>query len=155
MVASTKPRVKSPRKVASRPRSAPMPVPVISPPAACSRLRNRVQYVEAFLGRRLDADSFQARQDAIAAGSLPSVAAYPASYLVQSFGSRARLSRASTSAQSVCHSFHCGSGSLARAAVSLQRWVLQWRDLVKFGIVPVSPSEVVRELFPRDGDDRD
>jgi hypothetical protein len=33
--------------------------------------------------------------------------------------------------------------------------VLQWRDLVEFEIVPVSPFEVVREQFPRDGDDRD
>lgn len=30
----------------------------------------------------------------------------------------------------------------------LQRWVLQWRDLVEFEIVPVSPSKAVRELFP-------
>ena len=33
-------------------------------------------------------------------------------------------------------------------APSLQRWVLQWRDLVDFEIVPVSPSRAVRELFP-------
>ena len=58
-----------------------MPVPVISPPAAGSRLRNRSQYVEAFLGGRLDADSFQVRQDAIVAGSLPSVAVYRAAYV--------------------------------------------------------------------------
>jgi hypothetical protein len=32
-------------------------------------------------------------------------------------------------------------------AVLLQRWVLQWRDLVEFEIVPVSPSAAVRELF--------
>jgi hypothetical protein len=32
-------------------------------------------------------------------------------------------------------------------AVLLQRWVLQWRDLVDFEIVPVVPSRVVRELF--------
>src|SRR5689334_9400621 len=31
--------------------------------------------------------------------------------------------------------------------VQLQQWVLQWRDLVEFEIVPVSPSRVVRELF--------
>jgi hypothetical protein len=31
-------------------------------------------------------------------------------------------------------------------AALLQRWVLQWRDLMDFEIVPVSPSEVVREL---------
>jgi len=40
-------------------------------------------------------------------------------------------------------------------AVPLQRWVLEWRDLVDFEIVPVSPSTAVRELFvtsalPRD-----
>lgn len=29
----------------------------------------------------------------------------------------------------------------------LQRWVLQWRDLADFEIVPVSPSKAVRELF--------
>ena len=34
--------------------------------------------------------------------------------------------------------------------VLLQRWVLQWRDLVDFEIVPVSPSREVRELFPPD-----
>ena len=33
-------------------------------------------------------------------------------------------------------------------AALLQRWVLQWRDLVEFEIVPVSPSAAVRELFP-------
>jgi hypothetical protein len=32
-------------------------------------------------------------------------------------------------------------------ALSLQRWVLQWRDLVEFEIVPVSKSPAVRELF--------
>jgi hypothetical protein len=36
-------------------------------------------------------------------------------------------------------------------AVLFQRWVLQWRDLAEFEIVPVSPSEAVRELFPPDG----
>jgi hypothetical protein len=30
----------------------------------------------------------------------------------------------------------------------LQQWVLQWRDLVEFEIVPVSPSKAVREMFP-------
>jgi Domain of unknown function (DUF3303) len=30
----------------------------------------------------------------------------------------------------------------------LQQWVLQWRDLVEFEVVPVSPSREVRELFP-------
>jgi hypothetical protein len=29
----------------------------------------------------------------------------------------------------------------------LQQWVLQWRDLVEFEIVPVSPSQSVRALF--------
>jgi hypothetical protein len=33
-------------------------------------------------------------------------------------------------------------------ALQLQRWVFQWRDLVEFEIVPVSPSLAVRELFP-------
>jgi hypothetical protein len=32
-------------------------------------------------------------------------------------------------------------------SVLLQRWVLEWRDLVEFEVVPVSPSNVVRELF--------
>jgi hypothetical protein len=32
-------------------------------------------------------------------------------------------------------------------AESFQRWILQWRDLVEFEIVPVTPSKVVRELF--------
>jgi hypothetical protein len=34
----------------------------------------------------------------------------------------------------------------------LQRWVLQWRDLIEFEIVPVSPSRTVRDLFPSTGD---
>jgi hypothetical protein len=29
----------------------------------------------------------------------------------------------------------------------LMEWVLQWRDLVDFEIVPVAPSKEVRELF--------
>lgn len=29
----------------------------------------------------------------------------------------------------------------------LQRWVLEWRDLVEFEFVPVTPSKTVRELF--------
>ena len=29
----------------------------------------------------------------------------------------------------------------------LQRWILQWRDLMEFEVVPVSPSKAVRELF--------
>ncbi len=36
--------------------------------------------------------------------------------------------------------------------ILLQRWVLQWRDLVEFEIVPVSPSEEVRALFPPAGE---
>jgi hypothetical protein len=33
----------------------------------------------------------------------------------------------------------------------LQRWILQWRDLMEFEIVPVSPSKIVREMFSSDG----
>lgn len=29
----------------------------------------------------------------------------------------------------------------------LMRWMLQWRDLVEFEVVPVSPSKNVREMF--------
>ena len=29
----------------------------------------------------------------------------------------------------------------------LMQWILQWRDLVEFEVVPVSTSKVVRELF--------
>jgi Protein of unknown function (DUF3303) len=36
-------------------------------------------------------------------------------------------------------------------AVQLQRWVLQWRDLAEFEVVPVSPSKAVRELFSATG----
>ncbi len=36
--------------------------------------------------------------------------------------------------------------------VLLQRWVLHWRDLVEFEIVPVSPSKSVRGLFSTAGD---
>ena len=39
-------------------------------------------------------------------------------------------------------------------AVLLARWVLQWRDLVEFEIVPVSPSKQVRELFAPAGAER-
>jgi hypothetical protein len=35
--------------------------------------------------------------------------------------------------------------------VLLQRWVLEWRDLVEFEIVAVSPSQAVRELFAPPG----
>jgi hypothetical protein len=37
-------------------------------------------------------------------------------------------------------------------AAALQRWILQWRDLVEFEIVPVTPSRTVRELFPTGGE---
>ncbi len=37
-------------------------------------------------------------------------------------------------------------------ALALQRWVLQWRDLVECEIVPVSPAKAVRELFPPAGE---
>ena len=29
----------------------------------------------------------------------------------------------------------------------LMQWILQWRDLMEFEVVPVSPSGEVRELF--------
>jgi hypothetical protein len=29
----------------------------------------------------------------------------------------------------------------------LQQWILQWRDLIDFEVVPVSPSNAVRELL--------
>jgi hypothetical protein len=32
-------------------------------------------------------------------------------------------------------------------ALLFQQWVLQWRDLAEFEIVPVSSSKTVRELF--------
>ncbi len=32
-------------------------------------------------------------------------------------------------------------------AILLQQWVLQWRDLAEFEIVPVSPSKSVRSLL--------
>jgi hypothetical protein len=32
-------------------------------------------------------------------------------------------------------------------AALLQQWVSQWRDLIEFEIIPVSPSKAVRELF--------
>ena len=38
--------------------------------------------------------------------------------------------------------------------IMLQRWILQWRDLVDFEIVPVTSSQVVREMFPPSGDTR-
>ena len=39
-------------------------------------------------------------------------------------------------------------------AIMLQRWILQWRDLMDFEIVPVVPSQIVREMFPPSGDTR-
>jgi Protein of unknown function (DUF3303) len=39
-------------------------------------------------------------------------------------------------------------------AAVLQRWVLRWRDLVEFEIVPVSPSKAVREMFSAEGEGR-
>lgn len=30
---------------------------------------------------------------------------------------------------------------------AIQRWILAWRDLVEFEVVPVTPSKTVRELF--------
>jgi hypothetical protein len=36
-------------------------------------------------------------------------------------------------------------------AALLARWVMQWRDLVEFEIVPVCPSKTVRELFAPPG----
>jgi hypothetical protein len=38
-------------------------------------------------------------------------------------------------------------------ATLLQKWVLQWRDLVDFEIVPVSPSGDVRRLFQGNSDE--
>ncbi|HKA08050.1 MAG TPA: DUF3303 family protein [Gemmataceae bacterium] len=38
--------------------------------------------------------------------------------------------------------------------IMLQRWILQWRDLIDFEIVPVTSSQVVREMFPPSGDTR-
>ena len=32
-------------------------------------------------------------------------------------------------------------------ALLFQQWILQWRDLAEFEIVPVSSSKTVRELF--------
>lgn len=32
-------------------------------------------------------------------------------------------------------------------AESLQGWILHWRDLVEFEVIPVSPSNSVREMF--------
>ncbi len=29
----------------------------------------------------------------------------------------------------------------------LQRWILEWRDLVEFEVVPVSPSKAIRAMF--------
>ena len=35
--------------------------------------------------------------------------------------------------------------------VQFQRWVLQWRDLAEFEIVPISPSKAVRAMFSAEG----
>jgi len=40
-------------------------------------------------------------------------------------------------------------------AVLFQKWVLQWRDLAEFEIVPVSTSKDVRALFSADTGDQD
>ncbi len=34
----------------------------------------------------------------------------------------------------------------------LMQWILQWRDLVEFEVVPVCPSQETRELFAGPGD---
>ena len=39
-------------------------------------------------------------------------------------------------------------------AALLQRWLLEWLDLMQCEIVPVSPSQVVRDMFPPPGDTR-
>lgn len=36
----------------------------------------------------------------------------------------------------------------------LQRWLLEWRDLMECEIVPVSTSQAVRDMFPPPGDTR-
>ena len=40
-------------------------------------------------------------------------------------------------------------------ALLLQQWVLQWRDLAEFEIVPVSPSKSLRDLLSTTADARD
>lgn len=35
----------------------------------------------------------------------------------------------------------------AEDAMALQRWILQWRDLVEFEVVPVTQSGAIRGLF--------
>jgi len=32
-------------------------------------------------------------------------------------------------------------------ALLLQRWILEWRDLIEFEVVPVTPSKTIRGLF--------
>ncbi len=34
----------------------------------------------------------------------------------------------------------------------LMQWILQWRDLMEFEVVPVSPSQDVRKLLGADGE---
>ena len=36
----------------------------------------------------------------------------------------------------------------------LQRWVMQWRDLMEFEIIPVSPSKNVLPLFEPSGEEQ-
>lgn len=38
-------------------------------------------------------------------------------------------------------------------ATLLQRWILEWRDLMEFEIVPVCPSKSVRALFAPAGEE--
>ena len=40
-------------------------------------------------------------------------------------------------------------------ALLFQKWVLQWRDLAEFEIVPVIPPKEVRSLFSPDSGDQD
>jgi hypothetical protein len=81
MTTSTRTRPRSRKK--SAPASSPTPVPLVPAIDSQELLRHRVQYIEAFLGSRLDADSFQEWQQAIAAGSIPSVTAIVAAYRLE------------------------------------------------------------------------
>jgi hypothetical protein len=36
-------------------------------------------------------------------------------------------------------------------ATLFQKWILEWRDLIDFEIVPVSPSQAVRPMFGTQG----
>jgi Protein of unknown function (DUF3303) len=33
-------------------------------------------------------------------------------------------------------------------AVAFQKWILEWRDLAEFEVIPVSTSKTVQTLFP-------